>query len=615
MASVPIADVMIKIGIKADTRQINAVIKRIKQATAAAKEFRKVTRASFKLKGDARALGTLNKKITATEKKLKALQKAAAKTIKVKATGLGGGKGRAGAGGGGMGGGLGGARGFGGMVAGMSAFGLMASTVNTAQRLEGARASLIAATGAAETGAEAFAFLRSETQRIGVNLLDSSRAFTNLVASGRSVGFSMQQSQELFSATAEAARVLNLSTDDTAGALKAMQQMLSKGTVQSEELKGQLGERLPGAFGMAAQAMGVTTMELGKMLQRGEVLATELLPLLTVELRKFARTDGALAKAMQSNAAEMERMKNSFADMQDEVAKGGFLDAMTKLFKGLAGAMKAVTPAFIYLGKVIKVILSPIIAFLNILTHLNEMFGQTGVKVAFLATAFVLALTKIRQAVMLLTVAMMWNPLTYILGAIVAAILLIDDFLSGLAGKDSRFFQDLDKQIKQITDDLEPFIEALRAVLEFLGLIEDKEDTAKAKKFKEDHNFWQEWGKANQDGTVTPELRAEFDRRQQAMADQKVARREKIGEFASDALGGLGNLAREGLQAIAPQGSMLDLMTRPDQLDPSGEAIVEKGGTYIAIDTVTTTAETGEQLAIDLLNQAQASVASQPSGT
>ena len=53
---------MIKIGIKADTRQINAVIKRIKQATAAAKEFRKVTRASFKLKGDARALGTLNKK-------------------------------------------------------------------------------------------------------------------------------------------------------------------------------------------------------------------------------------------------------------------------------------------------------------------------------------------------------------------------------------------------------------------------------------------------------------------------------------------------------------------------------------------------------------------------
>ena len=612
-AAVPIADVFIKIGIKADTKALTAVIKQLKEATTNAQAFRKATNASFKLKGDARALGTLNTKIDATQKKLKALQKQAAKAIKVRASGLGGaggrGRGGAGAGGGGMGG-FGGARGFGGMVAGMSAFGLMASTVNTAQRLEGARASLIAATGTAEKGGEAFAFLSSEAQRIGVNLLDSSRAFTNLVASGKSVGFSMKQSQELFSATAEAARVLNLSTDDTAGALKAMQQMLSKGTVQSEELKGQLGERLPGAFGMAAKAMGVTTMELGKMLQNGEVLATELLPLLTIELKKFARTDGALEKAMQSNAAEMERMRNSFAEMQDEVAQGGFLEAMTKLFKSAAGAMKALTPAFIVLGKVIKLALSPIIALLNTFTLLNELFGETGVNVGLVAIAFVLALTSVRGAVLALTAAMLTNPLTYILGAIVAALLLVEDFLAGMAGKDSRFFQGLDDQIKQITDDLEPFINALKAVLEFLGLIkkEDKDLTPLEKLVKEERaesalieRKLIDYGEGGAKG-ATPE---DMARRRAIMV--AGAEREKemwrnrwtwvkglVSSTSESVLTtdagskGVANFANQNMRYAMPMGLG----------GVAGEDIM--GSTNIYIAELTTTAENGKELADDL---------------
>ena len=445
--SVKIADIFIKIGIKADTKVLESIVKQLKEATTQAKAFRKATNKSFKLKGDARALGTLNKKVDGTKKKLVALQKAAAKKITLRTSGMGGrgrGGGAMGAAAGGALGGMGGARGFGGMVAGMSAFGLMASTVNTAQRLQGVRAALTAATGTAERGGDAFAFLRAETERIGVNLLDSSRAFTNLVASGKSVGFSMEQSQELFSATAEAARVLNLSTDDTAGALKAMQQMLSKGTVQSEELKGQLGERLPGAFGMAAQAMGVTTMELGKMLQNGEVLATELLPLLTIELKKFARTDGALEKAMKSNAAEMERMKNSFADMQAEMAKGGFLDAVTMLFRSLAKGMKALIPAFKVLGAVIGAALLPIAAFFELLSTLNELFGQTGVAIQLLATVIIVAMNKTARAFMIAGVRMLANPLVLAIMGIMAAILVIEDFFAAMSGKKSLLFEGID---------------------------------------------------------------------------------------------------------------------------------------------------------------------------
>ena len=78
---------------------------------------------------------------------------------------------------------------------------------------------------------------------------------------------------------------MGLSADDTRGALRALEQIVSKGTVSAEELRGQLGERLPGAFQIASRAMGVTTQELGEMLQRGEVLVEDLLPKLAKELR------------------------------------------------------------------------------------------------------------------------------------------------------------------------------------------------------------------------------------------------------------------------------------------------------------------------------------------
>jgi tape measure domain-containing protein len=51
---------------------------------------------------------------------------------------------------------------------------------------------------------------------------------------------------------------LGLSVDDQRGIFKALEQMLSKGNVQAEELRGQLGERLPGAIYFSAKALGVT---------------------------------------------------------------------------------------------------------------------------------------------------------------------------------------------------------------------------------------------------------------------------------------------------------------------------------------------------------------------
>jgi tape measure domain-containing protein len=58
---------------------------------------------------------------------------------------------------------------------------------------------------------------------------------------------------------------------DMQSALLATSQVFSKGKVSAEELRQQIGERLPGAFTIFAQSIGKTPQELDKMLEKGEV--------------------------------------------------------------------------------------------------------------------------------------------------------------------------------------------------------------------------------------------------------------------------------------------------------------------------------------------------------
>lgn len=115
--------------------------------------------------------------------------------------------------------------------------------------LEGARAQI--------------SFVRQEAYRLGIPLADASDAWLKLAAAARGTALEGESARRIFSAVSGAAATLGLSASETSGALLAIGQMMSKGTVQAEELRGQLGERLPGAFQIAARAMGVTTVHEG----------------------------------------------------------------------------------------------------------------------------------------------------------------------------------------------------------------------------------------------------------------------------------------------------------------------------------------------------------------
>ncbi len=187
---------------------------------------------------------------------------------------------------------------------------------------------LTAITGSSEKASAEFAFVHAEAQRLGLNLATVSQEYTKLAAATRGTNLEGAKTRDIFSAVTEASTVLGLSADETAGALLAIQQMVSKGTVAAEELRGQLGERLPGAFQIAARAMGTTTQGLGHMLEQGGVAADVFLPKFAAELRKTFQ-DG-LPAATASARAEFERLRNQVFETAASVGKSGLNDRLAE---------------------------------------------------------------------------------------------------------------------------------------------------------------------------------------------------------------------------------------------------------------------------------------------
>jgi tape measure domain-containing protein len=129
-------------------------------------------------------------------------------------------------------------------------------------------------------------FLFSTADRLGLSVSDLSDTFKSFMAAARGTSLQGEQARQVFETLSLASSKLGLSNEATNRALTALQQMMSKGKVQAEELRGQFGEALPGGFQIAARAMGVTAGELSKMLEKGEVLASDLLPKLANQLTK-----------------------------------------------------------------------------------------------------------------------------------------------------------------------------------------------------------------------------------------------------------------------------------------------------------------------------------------
>ena len=199
---------------------------------------------------------------------------------------------------------------------------------------------LTAVTGSAEGAQAQLAFLVDAAERLGVSTTQIARPFIQFNAAADAAGVSAQEINRIFNAVVGSITKLGGSTADAEGALRAIGQSFSKGTVQAEELRGQLGERLPGAFQLAAKAMGVTTAELGKMLEQGEVLATDLLPKLATQLEQTF--DVGINSRVDGLAASLGRASDATGQFFASIADTGPAQAATAGLDTLADALNRI---------------------------------------------------------------------------------------------------------------------------------------------------------------------------------------------------------------------------------------------------------------------------------
>lgn len=164
-----------------------------------------------------------------------------------------------------------------------------------------------------EDGTKRIENLRKEANRLGVDFLTLAETNKKFMAAAKASNFDLERAEEIFNSVANAGAKLKLSNEQIGGTFLAIEQMISKGTVSMEELRRQLGDRLPGAFALAAKAMGMTEARFNKAVANGEVMAKDLLPLLAKELDKTYGNDKY--KKIESLQASTNGLNNTMIEL------------------------------------------------------------------------------------------------------------------------------------------------------------------------------------------------------------------------------------------------------------------------------------------------------------
>jgi len=132
--------------------------------------------------------------------------------------------------------------------------------------------------GTSEEIASTNTFLIRLAKDYGAELVTLTNRYVKFFVAAKQSGVALKDTQDIFETFTKVSGVMGLRADELNGIFLALEQMLSKGKITTEELRRQLGERLPGALGIMATSMGVTIEELDKMLKKGEVISKDVLP-------------------------------------------------------------------------------------------------------------------------------------------------------------------------------------------------------------------------------------------------------------------------------------------------------------------------------------------------
>ena len=162
------------------------------------------------------------------------------------------------------------------------------------------------------------AFITQSTKDFAIPQSVLTKQFTKLQASVSGAGGTVKDTEIAFKGIVAAVRATGGSLQDVDSALTATAQVFSKGKVSAEELRQQIGERLPGAFTLFAESMGKTPAELDKALEKGEVTLEDFQRFAQAIFERYGETAKEIANGPE---AAGDRLKVVLEELNEETGK------------------------------------------------------------------------------------------------------------------------------------------------------------------------------------------------------------------------------------------------------------------------------------------------------
>ena len=193
--------------------------------------------------------------------------------------------------------------------------------------------------------------IKDTVDKFNVPLQSATENFTRLAASTRAAGVSTEDAKAVFQGMVVANKALGGSNEQLNGILLATQQVFSKGKVTAEELRGQIGERLPGAVSLFASSMGKTTAELDKALEQGTVSVDDFVKFSKELFEEFGDSALKISQGPEEAGARLDKAMN---------------ELMLNVGKLLAPVGAEFQNAFTEIAKVINIATLALLRFYNV---------------------------------------------------------------------------------------------------------------------------------------------------------------------------------------------------------------------------------------------------------
>jgi tape measure domain-containing protein len=277
----------------------------------------------------------------------------------------------------------------------------LAAITSQASKVQQLQRGLALASIDAKDFAEAQAAVADTSAKLFIPIEQVTKSFAQLRVNTKQYGMSVEETKRILEGTILAVSAVGGSAEDVDGAMRAVVQILSKGSVQAEELRGQLGERFPGAVVKFAQANKLSFEELQKGLEQGQIGIREFVAFAEKNYEDYAEFSQKLATAPEFAGRRLqvalEQLAVEFgslfggigANIQDNLTEAiGFItkfikDNKTYLQQFINDWGSIISPIANVIGELLKVIMKFSIevgkVFQNLFSLIRQSLGMASI--------------------------------------------------------------------------------------------------------------------------------------------------------------------------------------------------------------------------------------------